>query len=218
MATRRSGRNVPSVSMYRARPSPPPAVMDIWHVTHSVWQSCVFPVRNSPKSSVMEPVSMPPAQTPGKGKQARAGLPHRLSPAHTHRRGWRQVPCILCAGGQCLPAASGSSRPAQGFKVQCGNWTQNATPVASVTQMLQRTVVMPMSTNLAAAVMIFSAFASLMPFTASRLFFVAYATCGTEACVCLAPASAQLACCFRHDARLPRCTCQHPAASLRLKR
>lgn len=30
-----------------------------WHVTASVWQSCVFPVRNSPNISVIEPVSMP---------------------------------------------------------------------------------------------------------------------------------------------------------------
>ena len=29
-------------------------------VTQSVWQICVFPVRNSPYSSVIDPVSMPP--------------------------------------------------------------------------------------------------------------------------------------------------------------
>ena len=39
--------------MYMALPSPPPWSMGIWHVTHSVWHSCVLPVRNSPKSSVM---------------------------------------------------------------------------------------------------------------------------------------------------------------------
>lgn len=31
-----------------------------WQVTASVWQSWVFPVRNSPKISVMDPVSIPP--------------------------------------------------------------------------------------------------------------------------------------------------------------
>ena len=33
-----------------------------WQVTARVWQICDFPVRNSPKISVMEPVSMPPAR------------------------------------------------------------------------------------------------------------------------------------------------------------
>lgn len=31
-----------------------------WHETARWWQSCVFPVRNSPYISVMEPVSRPP--------------------------------------------------------------------------------------------------------------------------------------------------------------
>ena len=35
---------------------------DTWHVTHSVWQSCVLPLLNSPYISVMDPVSMPPTQ------------------------------------------------------------------------------------------------------------------------------------------------------------
>jgi hypothetical protein len=40
-----------------------------WHVTHSVWHSCVLPLLNSPYSSVMEPVSMPPEGGAHKGKQ-----------------------------------------------------------------------------------------------------------------------------------------------------
>lgn len=32
-----------------------------WHVTHRVWHSWVLPLLNSPYSSVMLPVSMPPA-------------------------------------------------------------------------------------------------------------------------------------------------------------
>lgn len=59
-ASRRSGLNVPSVSMYRHLPSPPPCEIGSWHVTANVWHSCVFPVRNSPNTSVIEPVSMPP--------------------------------------------------------------------------------------------------------------------------------------------------------------
>jgi len=31
-----------------------------WQVTASVWQICVFPVRNSPNISVILPVSIPP--------------------------------------------------------------------------------------------------------------------------------------------------------------
>ena len=47
IAISRCGRNVPSVSMYMALPSAPPCERS-WHVTASVWHSCVFPVRNSP--------------------------------------------------------------------------------------------------------------------------------------------------------------------------
>ena len=36
-----------------------------WHVTHSVWHSCVFPHLNSPYISVMDPVSSPPAVVRG---------------------------------------------------------------------------------------------------------------------------------------------------------
>lgn len=43
-----------------------------WHVTQSVWHSCVFPQRNSPYISVMDPVSMPPAGT-------RVGWPHGVT-------------------------------------------------------------------------------------------------------------------------------------------
>lgn len=82
-----SGLKVPSVSMYMALPSPPPwsigsctqstanlsspaqlpprnetAGEPTWQVTASVWHNWVFPVRNSPNISVMEPVSIPPAQ------------------------------------------------------------------------------------------------------------------------------------------------------------
>mmetsp|Transcript_119745 Transcript_119745/g.344091 ORF Transcript_119745/g.344091 Transcript_119745/m.344091 type:complete len:237 (-) Transcript_119745:16-726(-) len=64
MLTRRSGRNVPSVSMYKALLSPPPLSMGNWQATQSVWQSCVFPQRNSPKISVICPVSMPPPRRP----------------------------------------------------------------------------------------------------------------------------------------------------------
>lgn len=59
-ASKRSGRNVPSVSMYRHFPSPPPWLMGNWHVTANVWHNCVLPVRNSPNISVIEPVSRPP--------------------------------------------------------------------------------------------------------------------------------------------------------------
>ncbi len=59
-ASKRSGLNVPSVSMYKHLPSPPPTSMGNWQVTAKVWHNCVFPVRNSPKSSVRDPVSMPP--------------------------------------------------------------------------------------------------------------------------------------------------------------
>jgi hypothetical protein len=62
MAWRRSGRKVPSVSMYSAFPSPPPWSIVIWQVTHSVWQICVLPVRNSPNISVILPVSIPPGR------------------------------------------------------------------------------------------------------------------------------------------------------------
>ena len=48
IAISRCGRNVPSVSMYMALPSAPPCASGSWHVTASVWHSCVFPVRNSP--------------------------------------------------------------------------------------------------------------------------------------------------------------------------
>ena len=34
-----------------------------WHVTASVWHIWVFPVRNSPKISVIEPVSIPPPRS-----------------------------------------------------------------------------------------------------------------------------------------------------------
>ena len=79
----RCGLNVPSVSMYIALPSPPPmsmgscmnrdiphlaqiscerrtapnkqAVGPTWHVTHSVWQSCVLPHRNSPAMQSARP-------------------------------------------------------------------------------------------------------------------------------------------------------------------
>ena len=37
------------------------SVDSTWQVTASVWHSWVFPVRNSPNISVMEPVSIPPA-------------------------------------------------------------------------------------------------------------------------------------------------------------
>ena len=35
----------------------------IWHVTQRVWQSCVFPIRNLPKTSVSKPVLMPPSSS-----------------------------------------------------------------------------------------------------------------------------------------------------------
>lgn len=46
--------------MYRHFPSPPPWLTGNWHVTANVWHNCVLPVRNSPKTSVIDPVSMPP--------------------------------------------------------------------------------------------------------------------------------------------------------------
>ncbi len=47
----------------RHLPSPPPWSIGSWHVTASVWQSCVLPVLNSPNISVMDPVSMPPCES-----------------------------------------------------------------------------------------------------------------------------------------------------------
>jgi len=44
-------------------PSAPPSEMGIWHVTQRVWQSCVLPVRNSPNTSVRDPVSIPPSRS-----------------------------------------------------------------------------------------------------------------------------------------------------------
>ena len=48
MAMSLCGLNVPSVSMYMALPSAPPWSSGSWHVTASVWHSCVLPVLNSP--------------------------------------------------------------------------------------------------------------------------------------------------------------------------
>lgn len=50
--------------MYAALPAPPPCDVGSWHATHSVMQSCVLPVRNSPYSSVIERVSKPPPRMP----------------------------------------------------------------------------------------------------------------------------------------------------------
>ena len=55
--------NVPSVSMYRHFPSPPPMSNGSWHVTARVWHIWLLPVLNSPNISVMEPVSTPPARS-----------------------------------------------------------------------------------------------------------------------------------------------------------
>lgn len=46
--------------MYMHFPSPPPWLIGNWQVTANVWHNCVFPVQNSPNTSVIEPVSMPP--------------------------------------------------------------------------------------------------------------------------------------------------------------
>ena len=51
---------IPSVSMYKHFPSPPPMSTGNWQVTAKVWQSWLLPVRNSPNNSVIDPVSMPP--------------------------------------------------------------------------------------------------------------------------------------------------------------
>lgn len=64
-ASKRTGRKVPSVSMYKHLPSPPPILTGNWHVTASVWHNCDFPVLNSPKSSVIAPVSIPPRNKGG---------------------------------------------------------------------------------------------------------------------------------------------------------
>lgn len=49
-ARRRSGRNVPSVSIHRHFPSAPPISIGNWQVTANVWHNWLFPVRNSPKT------------------------------------------------------------------------------------------------------------------------------------------------------------------------
>ncbi|KAH3668955.1 hypothetical protein OGAPHI_002710 [Ogataea philodendri] len=63
IATNLIGLNVPSVSMYKHFPSPPPLSIGSWQVTARVWQSCDFPVLNSPNTSVMAPVSTPPPRS-----------------------------------------------------------------------------------------------------------------------------------------------------------
>ena len=55
--------NVPSVSIYKHLPSPPPISNGNWQVTARVWQIWLFPVLNSPKISVIDPVSIPPARS-----------------------------------------------------------------------------------------------------------------------------------------------------------
>lgn len=88
IAKSRTGRNVPSVSMYKHFPSPPfisigscrqPIVQDViswymrgrrerdirtWQVTASWWQIWDLPVLNSPYNSVILPVSIPPTVPP----------------------------------------------------------------------------------------------------------------------------------------------------------
>ncbi|KAL4945951.1 hypothetical protein BDV06DRAFT_183699, partial [Aspergillus oleicola] len=49
----RSGRNVPSVSMYATLPSAPPISRGSCATTDMVCESCVLPQRNSPNTSLM---------------------------------------------------------------------------------------------------------------------------------------------------------------------
>lgn len=83
IAVSRWGRKVPSVSMYIAFPSPPPASRGSWQATQSVWQSWVLPVRNSPNTSVRDPVSIPPSRS----------LSSSLLPVVRAMRSWRWSKC-----------------------------------------------------------------------------------------------------------------------------
>ncbi|KAL4954917.1 hypothetical protein BDW69DRAFT_162184 [Aspergillus filifer] len=56
----RSGRNVPSVSMYATFPSAPPMSRGSWATTDMVCESWVLPQRNSPKTSLMLMLWKPP--------------------------------------------------------------------------------------------------------------------------------------------------------------
>jgi hypothetical protein len=59
----RSGRKAFSVSRMMTFPAAPPCSLLSCAVTAMVAHSCVFPVRNSPNTSVTEPVSTPPPST-----------------------------------------------------------------------------------------------------------------------------------------------------------
>lgn len=54
------GYKVRSVSMYMTFPPVYPVSVGSWAVTQSVWASCVFPVRASPNTSVIDMDSTPP--------------------------------------------------------------------------------------------------------------------------------------------------------------
>jgi len=58
-----SGRNVFSVSMIMADPPRPPISCGSWTFTASWWPTCVFPDPNSPYSSTIDWVSIPPPKS-----------------------------------------------------------------------------------------------------------------------------------------------------------
>ena len=114
--------------------------MCTWQVTAKVWQSCVFPVRNSPKISVMDPVSIPPSQ---EGRTLRFTT-FSLSPWHSSN----------------IPPSSLSSSfdPVVSWMISDRRWWNSVA------------VVNPMGTSFAASPCILSALASLIPLIARRAF------------------------------------------------
>lgn len=78
-----------------------------WHVTASVWHSWLLPVRNSPMSSVMAPVSIPPPRS----------VSSVFEPVEMHtssdRRAWNSV-AVVKPSGTSLEAGGGGGRRGRG--------------------------------------------------------------------------------------------------------
>lgn len=96
-----SGRKVPSVSMTATLPWAPPSSVGSWHVTHRVWQSCVFPHRYSPWISVIDWVSMPPPRM-----SFRAAHPVDILSTVAWRRSRHILPVMKPVVGRTFIAAS----------------------------------------------------------------------------------------------------------------
>lgn len=77
-----------------------------WHVTHSVWHSCVLPLLNSPYSSVMEPVSMPPGKAHTQTAGAATGLCQHTVGAQPCEHAFSSMLALSLHGGAAAPSAS----------------------------------------------------------------------------------------------------------------